>query len=96
MSTGTEKTPTARCFVCGQAEQPFKLGTQMATWYTQLDFDFYIVLSLFALCLCYVRMPQLVLPHVYGDSISCLNITYLLPVFAQSISDLRCEQSSVR
>ena len=46
-------------------------------------------------CLCFVRMPQLILHHVHDNSISCLNVTYLFLVLAQSVSDLWHEQSSM-
>ena len=50
---------------------------------------------LFALfCLCYVHMLQLVLHHVHDYYISCLNVTYLFPVFAHSDRDLW--RSSIR
>ena len=43
-------------------------------------------------CLHFVGMLQLILHHVHDNSISCLNITYLFPVFHHSCS----EQSSMR
>ena len=51
------------------------------------------MLSLFALCcLCYVCTPQLILHHLQDNSISCLNVTYLFPLFAHSDSDIWHQQ----
>jgi hypothetical protein len=45
--------------------------------------------------LCCMCMPQLILYHVPDSSISCLNVTYLFPVFPHSVSDLWCKNHNL-
>ena len=80
-----------KSFVQGQAEQQDDLGGHMATC-------LYSTLLWYKSCRLHpppavteshpFQNKNLILHHVHDHSISCLNVTYLFPVFPHSVSDL--------